>query len=64
MLLAGPFTQAATLDISKDFDRVWHVGLLHRVKDYGILGQIFYLISSILSITIRQLQIVLDRKSS
>ena len=64
MLLIGFFTQAAALDISKDYDRVWHVGLLHRVKAYGILGQIFYLISSILSITIRQLQIVLDRNSS
>ena len=50
------------LDISKAFDRVWHVGLLHKLKSYGISGQIFGLISSFLSN--RQLRIVLDGKSS
>ena len=37
------------LDISKAFDRVWHAGLLHKLKSYGISGQIFGLISSFLS---------------
>ena len=37
------------LDISKAFDRVWHAGLLHKLKSYGILGQIFGLMSSFLS---------------
>ena len=37
------------LDISKAFDRVWHVGLLHKLKFYGISGHIFGLISSFLS---------------
>ena len=46
------------LDISKAFDRVWHAGLLHKLKSYGISGQIFGLISSFLSN--RQLQVVLD----
>ena len=55
-------TQAVALDISKAFDRVWHFGLLHKLKSYGILGQIFGLISSFLSN--RQLQVVLDGKSS
>ena len=55
-------TQAAALDISKAFDRVWHAGLLHKLKSYGISGQIFGLISSFLSN--RRLRVVLDGKSS
>ena len=50
------------LDISKAFDRVWHAGLLHKLKSYGISGQIFGLISSFLCN--RQLRMVLDGKSS
>ena len=50
------------LDISKAFDRVWHAGLLHKVKSYEISVQIFGLISSFLSN--RQLGVVLDGKSS
>ena len=50
------------LDISKAFDSIWHAGLLHKLKFYGISGQIFGLISSFLSN--RQLQVVLDGKSS
>ena len=44
-------TRAVALDISKAFDRVWvwHAGLLHKLKPYGISGQIFGLISSFLS---------------
>ena len=55
-------TQAVLLDISKAFDRVWHAGLLYKLKSYGISGQIFGLISSFLSN--RRLQVVLDEKSS
>ena len=47
-------TRAVALDISKAFDRVWHAGLLHKLKSYGIPGQICGLISSFLSN--RQLQ--------
>ena len=50
------------LDITKAFHRVWHAGLLNKLKSYGISGQIFDLISSFLSN--RQLQVVLDGKSS
>ena len=50
------------LDISKTFDRVWHADLLHKLKSYGISGQIFGLISSFLSN--RRLRVVLDGKSS
>ena len=50
------------LDISNAFDRVWHASLLHKLKSYGISGQIFGLISSFLSN--RRLRVVLDGKSS
>ena len=55
-------TPAVALNISKAFDRVWHAGLLHKLKCYGISGQIFGLISSFLSN--RRLGLVLDGKSS
>ena len=55
-------TRAVALDISKAFDRVWYAGLLHKLKSYGILGQIFGRISSFL--INRWLQVVLDGKSS
>ena len=41
--------RAVALDISKAFDRVCHDGLLHKLKSYGISGQIFGLTSSFLS---------------
>ena len=55
-------TRAVARDISNAFDRVWHAGLLHKLKSYGISGQIFGLISSFLNN--RQLQVVLEGKSS
>ena len=56
-------TRAVALDISKGFDRVWHVSLLRKlIKSHWFSGQIFALISSILSN--RQLWVVLDGKSS
>ena len=54
--------RAVALDISKAFDRVWHASLLHKLKSYGVSGQIFGLISSFLSN--RRLPMVLDGKSS
>ena len=62
LLIGLGATRAAALDISKAFDRVWHAGLLHKLKSYGISGQIIGLISSFLSN--RQLRVVLDGKSS
>ena len=50
------------LDISNAFDRVWHAGLLYKLKSYGISGQIFGLISSFL--TKQWLPVILDEKSS
>ena len=29
-------TQTVALDISKAFDRVWHAGLVHKLKSYRI----------------------------
>ena len=39
--------------IARAFDRVWHASFLHKLKSYGISGQIF-----------GRLQLVLDGKSS
>ena len=50
------------LDISNAFDRVWHAGVLQKLKSYEISGQIFDLISSFLRN--RQLRVVLEGKSS
>ena len=55
-------TRAVAIDISKAFDRVWHASLLHKLKFYGISGQIFSVTSSFLSN--RRLRVVLDGKSS
>ena len=55
-------TRAAALDISKALNRVWHTGLLHKLRSYRISGQIFGLTSS--SLSNRQLRVVLDGKSS
>ena len=54
-------TRAVTLDISKAFDRVGHAVLFHRLKCYGISGQIFGRISFFRSN--RRLRVVLDGKS-
>ena len=50
------------LDTSMAFNRVWHGGLLQKLKSYGISGQLFGLISSFLSN--RWLRVVLDGNSS
>ena len=55
-------TRAVALDTSKAFDRVWHAGLLHKPKSYGISGQVFGLLSFFL--INRWLRVVLDGKSS
>ena len=65
--IARPFnrsgaTRAVALDISKAFNRVWHAGLLYKLRSYGISGQIFGLISFFLSNW--WLQLVLVGKSS
>ena len=37
------------LDLSKAFDRVWHDGLLYKLKNNGIGGNLFKLIKSFLN---------------
>ena len=44
--IARAFNRSVALDTFKAFDRVWHDGLLHKRKSYGISGQISGLISS------------------
>ena len=53
---------AVAIDTSKAFGRIWHAGLLYKLKSYGISGQIFGIISSFLSN--RRLRVVLDGKIS
>ena len=37
------------LDISKTFDKVWHEGLLYKIKSMGISGELYNLLESYLS---------------
>ena len=54
-------TRPAALNISKALNRVWHAGLLRKLRSYGTSGQIFDLMSSFFSN--RRLWVVLDRNS-
>ena len=53
--------RAVSIDISKAFDRIWHAGLLHKHKSYGVLDLIFGLSLSFLRN--RRFQVALDEKS-
>ena len=53
---------AVALDIFKGFDRVLHVGILHKFKYYGISGQLIGLVSSFLRN--RRLRVVLNGKTT
>ena len=55
-------SRAVALHIPKSFDRIWHAGLLHKLRSYRISGQICGLISSFLRN--RRLQVVLNGKPS
>ena len=55
-------TRAIFLDISKAFDKVWHDGLLFKLKSYGISDCLFTLIEDFLRN--RQQRVVLIGKSS
>ena len=50
------------LDLSKAFDRVWHDGLMYKLKTLGICGNYYGLIHSFLSD--RRQRVVLNGQSS
>ena len=49
------------LDISKAFDKVWHDGLLFKLKSFGISGSLFTVTKDFLSN--RQQRVVLNGKA-
>ena len=55
-------TRGVFLDISKAFDRVWHEGLLYKLKSYGISGPLLILIKLVL--TNRFQRVVLNGQTS
>ena len=59
---AGGGTRAIDLDIPKAFDKVWHSGLLHKLKSYGVISPILSILESFLQE--RSLKVVLDSQSS
>ena len=46
LLDAGREMRAIALDISKAFNKVWHAGLLHKLKAYGVVGTILSILES------------------
>ena len=55
-------TRAVVLDISKAFDKVWHEGLLLKVKSNGIAGPLYLLIKDFLAGRLQR--VVLNGKTS
>ena len=55
-------TRGVFLDISKAFDRVWHEGLIFKLKSYGITGPLLLLLQNFLSE--RSQRVALDGQSS
>ena len=45
---SGEYVKVVFCDASKAFDRVWHDGLLHKLREYGISGDLIQWISSFL----------------
>ena len=55
-------TRGVFLDISKAFDKVWHAGLLFKLKCYGVEGGIYNILENYLHD--RKQRVVLNGKSS
>ena len=41
-------TRGVFLDMSKAFDKVWHEGLLYKLKCYGVNGEIYKILANYL----------------
>ena len=54
--------RAVFLDISRAFDRVWHAGLIFKLQQIGIEGEIISILSSFLSD--REQRVILDGQFS
>ena len=54
--------RAVYLDMSKAFDKVWHEGLIHKLKQNGVEGKLLNLFSSYL--TNRKQRVVLNGMES
>ena len=50
------------LDISKEFDKVWHKGLIYKLKSLGLSGNLLKLIENYL--TNRKQRVVLNGQTS
>ena len=50
------------LDISKAFDKVWHIGLLLKLKTYGVDGELLSLLEKYLEN--RKQRVVLNVQTS
>ena len=61
-VIPPPHVRSVYRDISKAFDRVWHEGLVYKLKRSGVSGQFLSLIQSFLKD--RKQQTVLNRQSS
>ena len=48
------------VDISKTFDKVWHIGLLFKLKAYGVDGELL----SLLKIYLENCRVVLNVQTS
>ena len=42
------YVRGVFLDISKTFDKVWHIGLLLKLKAYGVDGELLSLLKNYL----------------
>jgi hypothetical protein len=58
----GNDVNIAFLDISKAFDRVWHIGLLHKLRTLGVCGTLIDWLSDYL--TCRKQRVVINGTSS
>ena len=58
----GLEVRSVFLDISKAFDKVWHEGLIFKLKQNGISGELLHILSDFLSN--RKQRVVLDGQNS